>query len=225
MSEGIKYNDRVLVLGQTGSGKSELLNHLFSNMRCQRLLIDTKEDEWIVEGVEPAHSLEEIDWTQPIIHFAQEGDELDELDRVFAAARTRRGLSVCVHELCDLCNYQAAATPTNINALLSKGRNKGLGLLGGTQRPVNVPMRAKTEVQHVFIIVPKLGDDDVREMAGLGIGMSGGKELGALIDKVDSEHGDYSFLWFRKGARGYQICPPLPEHLRRQSIVRLRAPL
>jgi hypothetical protein len=225
VNDGIAYNQRVLVLGQTGSGKSELLNHLFSTMRCQRLLIDTKEDEWMIDGVEPAHTLEEIDWSEPIIHFAQQDDELGELDRVFAAARTRRGLVVCVHEMCDLCNYRANATPPNVSAFLSKGRGKGLGLIGGSQRPYEMPVRGRTEVQHVFIFVPTLGDDDVKAMAGLGIGIRSPKELAALIDQVEEAHGEHSFIWFRKGTRGYEIGPPLPEHVRRQSIVKLRSPL
>lgn len=225
MSDSIRFNERVLVLGQTGSGKSELLNHLFSSMRCQRLLIDTKGHEWTIDGVEPATSPESIDWSQPIIHYVTQEDDLSELDAVFAQARTRRGLSVCVHELCDLCNYRAAATPPNVSAFISKGRGHGLGLLGGSQRPYEIPVRGRTEVQHVFIVVPKLGDDDVKAMAGLGIGVSSAKELGQLIDRVDSEHGEHSFIWFRKGAREYTVCKPLPEHLRRQSIVKLRVPV
>lgn len=223
MSEGIAYNERVLVLGQTGSGKSELLNHLFSNLRCQRLLLDTKGGEWSIPGVEPATAVEEIDWKQPIIHFVTQTDDPGEIDPLFEAARTRRHLSICVHEMCDLCNYRAQSTPPHVSAYLSKGRAHGLGLIGGSQRPVEMPVRGRSEVQHVFIVVPKLGRDDVAAEAGLGIGMDA-RELGDLVDKVDAEHGEHSFIWFRKGARGYQICPPLPEHLRNKTIVRRMTP-
>jgi hypothetical protein len=224
MTDGIAYNDRVLVLGQTGSGKSVMLNHLFSSVKCQRLLLDTKGEEWKVAGVEPARAVEEIDWTQPIIHFATQSDDPMEIDRLFEVARTRRGLSICVHEMCDLCNYRASSTPANVSAYLSKGRGHGLGLIGGSQRPYEMPVRGRSEVQHVFIFVPRLGDEDVRAMAGIGIGV-GGRELGELIDSVDRDHGEHSFLWFRKGARGYTVCKPLPAQIRAQTIVTLRDPL
>ena len=61
----IRFNDRVLALGSTGSGKSELLNVLFSRMRggAQRLLVDTKR-EFAIEGVNLV--LELLD--QPVFH-------------------------------------------------------------------------------------------------------------------------------------------------------------
>lgn len=223
MSDGITYNDRVLVLGQTGSGKSELLNHLFTALKCQRVLLDTKGGEWAVPGVEPARAVEEIDWTQPIIHFITQTDDPMEVDGIFEVARRRRHLSICVHEMCDLCNYSAQKTPPNVSAYLSKGRAHGLGLMGGSQRPVEMPVRGRSEVQHVFIVVPRLGREDVNAEAGLGIGI-GAKELGALVDQVDAEHGEHSFIWFRKGARGYTVCKPLPEQLRAKTIVQRRTP-
>ena len=223
MSDGIAYNDRVLVLGQTGSGKSEILNHLFSTIRCQRLLLDTKGGEWGIAGVEPARSIEEVDWQAPIIHFVTQTDDPEEVDELFGAARTRRHLSICVHEMCDLCNYRAAKTPPNVSAYLSKGRAHGLGLIGGSQRPYEMPVRGRSEVQHVLIVVPRLGREDVAAMAGLGIGVEP-RQLGEMIDQVELEHGEHSFLWFRKGARGHTVCKPLPEQLRRRTIVERRTP-
>ena len=223
MSDGIAYNDRVLVLGQTGSGKSELLNHLVSTLRCQRLILDTKGGEWAVPGVDAVSDVEAIDWRQPIIHFVTQTDDPGEIDPLFAAARQRRHLTVCVHEMCDLCNYNAHRTPPNVSAYLSKGRAHGLGLIGGSQRPVEMPVRGRSEVQHVFIFPPRLGQDYVKAMANLGIGMDA-NTLGGLIDDVERQHGKHSFLWFKKGARGFKVSPPLPEHLRRQTVVRRMTP-
>lgn len=223
MSEGIVYHQRVLVLGQTRSGKSELLNHLFSNLKCQRVLLDTKGGEWGVPGVEPVTAVEEIDWREPIIHFITQTDDPEEIDGLFAIARTRRHLSVCVHEMGDLCNFHASRTPANVSAYLSKGGAYGLGLMGGSQRPVEMPVRGRTEVQHVFIVVPRMGEPDVRAMAELGIGISA-RELGPLIDQVERDYGPHSFLWFRKGAKGWTICKPLPDHLRKHTIVQRKTP-
>jgi hypothetical protein len=223
VSEGIVYNDRVLVLGQTGSGKSELLNHLFSTFSCQRLLLDTKGGEWGVPEVEPTTVVEEIDWSAPIIHFVTQTDDPMEVDGIFEIARRRRHLTICVHEMCDLCNYSAQRTPPNVSAYLSKGRAHGLGLLGGSQRPVEMPVRGRSEVQHVFVVVPRMGAEDVQAISRIGIGIDP-KALGDLIDQVEEQAGEHSFIWFRKGARGHTIHRPLPEQLRARTSVERRTP-
>lgn len=219
MSEGILYHQRILALGNTRSGKSELLNHLFTTIRCQKVLLDTKGGEWAVPGVEPVRSAEAIDWTQPVIHFITQSDDPMEIDPLFKIARYRRHLSICVHEMTDLCNYSAQRTPPNVSAYLSKGGANGLGLLGASQRPVEMPVRGKTEVQHVFVVVPRMTANDVKAIAELGIGIEA-PQLGVQLDNTEAEHGEHSFIWFAKGVRGFKICPPLPEEIRKQTIVR-----
>jgi hypothetical protein len=219
VSGGLSYKQRTLVLGQTRSGKSELANHLFSVIRCQRVLIDTKGGEWEVDGVEPVRSPEAIDWTAPVIHYVSQSDDPAELDPIFAALLRRQQATVCVHELGDLCGFNPQRTPPNISRYISQGGAMGLGLIGASQRPVEMPVRGRTEAQQVFVMVPRLGGDDLRAIASLGLSMEA-KELGQLLDRVMAEHGRHSFVWFTRG-EGYTICPPLPEDVRARSIVRL----
>jgi hypothetical protein len=223
VSEGIVYHQRVLVLGETRSGKSELLNHLFSTLRCQRVLLDTKGGEWGVPGIQPVRSVEEIDWQQPIIHFITQTDDPEEIDGLFAVARTRRHLSICVHEMGDLCNFRAQKTPPNVSAYISKGGAWGCGFMGGSQRPVEMPVRGKTEVQHIFVVVPPQGDDELQAIARIGLGLSK-NELRDLLHRVQDEHGQHSFVWFRKGAGAPIVCKPLPEQLRKATVVRRLTP-
>jgi hypothetical protein len=125
--------------------------------------------------------------------------------------------------MCDLCNYSAQRTPPNVSAYLSKGRAHGLGLLGGSQRPVEMPVRGRSEVQHVFVVVPRMGAEDVQAISRIGIGIDP-KALGDLIDQVEEQAGEHSFIWFRKGARGHTIHRPLPEQLRARTSVERRTP-
>src|SRR5947209_8292263 len=62
------YNQRLYAFGYTGTGKSEILNLLFSGVACQKLLIDNK-PEFAIDGVEPVRDVEEIDWREPVIHY------------------------------------------------------------------------------------------------------------------------------------------------------------
>jgi hypothetical protein len=216
---GVSYNDRTLVLGFTRSGKSELINHQFSSMRCQRLLIDTK-DEWVVDGVERVASIEAIDWSAPIIHNAPIDNDRDDFDRLFGLAYQRRHLVVCVHELADLCEFNSHATPPKVRTYLSKGGAHGLGLLGASQRPVEMPKRALTECQHVFVLVPRMTQPDL-EAIGQMIDRPA-SEVAQLIDQLHAEQGDHSFLWFNRWTRQLVFCKPLGEEMRRRTIVRKR---
>ncbi len=51
---GIRFNDRTIILGRSGSGKSELANYIATKPRCQILLYDTK-DEFTVPGITPVY--------------------------------------------------------------------------------------------------------------------------------------------------------------------------
>lgn len=213
---GVAYNERVLCLGPTGSGKSELLNHLFTNVRVQRLLHDTKH-EWRVDGVEAAHSVEEIDWTQTVVHYRCDGS-LASIERLYAECFRRRHLVVACHELGDLCEFRPNATPTSVRSLLNKGRVHGLGLLGASQRPVMMPTHARTEVQHVFLFVrARLYPDDHKTVAQI-VGIPP-DDLAREADRVRDELGEYAFLWWNMVDRELIPCPPLPDRLRDRSIV------
>lgn len=219
---GIRSTDRVLVLGPTGSGKSVLANTLFSSYRCQRLLVDTKW-EFRVQGVEPVESVAAIDWTAPVIHYRDHSGDLRDVDQLFRACLRRRtdqpgryGLVVCVHELADLCGHQTGATPRWVNAYITKGRAHGLGLLGASQRPVNMPRTARSEAQHVFALARDFDPDDRPVVAKL-IRRSE-RELDELLVQARAV-GEHAFLWYDQRAGSLVIKPPLPEQLRGRSIV------
>lgn len=216
---GISYNDRTLVLGYTGSGKSELLNHHFSAMRCQRLLIDTK-DEWAIAGVPRAATVAELDWSAPILHYCPPTNDLEEFDHLFRQAFHRQHLSVCVHELADLCDFRPNAAPRAVRDYLSKGRAHGLGLLGASQRPVEMPKRALTEAQHVFIVVPRMSGADLDAIASMVDRPPA--EVAQLLDGLHETEGNHSFMWFDRASREFIRCRPLNNATRARGIIRKR---
>lgn len=220
---GIRFDDRVLLVGDTGSGKSELLNHLHTIPRTQKLLIDTKA-EFSVPGVEPARRPEQIDWRQPFIHFVDEAGDLDDYDEVFRQVMQRkRPLSICVHELGDLCGDQPGRTPRWVGATYRKGRSWGIGILGGTQRPVNMPKIARTTAQHVMAFrVPELDVED-RDLVGRMMGLRPLDRFDAELDKLAElapPEGEYAYLWWDQRARRLRRGPPLPAQLRARIPVR-----
>jgi DNA helicase HerA-like ATPase len=215
----IRFNDRVLVLGSTGSGKSELLNVIFSRMRggAQRLLVDTKR-EFAIEGVEPASEVDAIDWSRPIIHYQDRGEGADEMQELFAACYARRRLMVAVHELSDVCAFRAARTPPAFDSYVSKGRALGLGLLAGSQRPFDIPMRAKTEADHVFAFVPRFQLEQDHRAAAITLGADPAM-LARQLDEVQETLGEHAFVHFDRRDRVLEACQPLSEAERAGIIV------
>ncbi len=218
---GIRWHQRVFVAGYTGSGKSGVLNYLFSQLHNQRLLLDTK-PEFTIPGVEPTHAVEDIDWRAPMIHYVDAHGDLDEYDRLFHACMSRRNLTVCVHELADLCDDQPNRTPKYVRAWLRKGNIFGNGMLAASQRPVGMPRQARTEAQHIIAMVPALDDEDHKIVAKLAQ-----MPADALYDWIDraaalSPDGRHSFVWVDRDARCVRMSPPLPEHLRRRCVVQQR---
>jgi hypothetical protein len=138
--------------------------------------------------------------------------------RFFAAFFTRPRLVVCVHELADLCDYNANGAPPAVRRYIAQGRALGKGLLAGTQRPVGIPRQARTEATDFFIFVPKLSDED-HGLVARDIGIN----PDALAQQLNAAHdqlGDYSFLRYAKKTRELTVCPPLPAHVRKHNIVR-----
>lgn len=220
---GVNYNERTFIAGPTESGKSELLNVVFSQFQCQRLLYDTKGHEWTIKGVEPVSDPAAIDWSQPIIHYVTTTTEVGEADEVFSQAERRLDLVVAVHELGDLCEYHTNKTPQSVNRYLAQGGANGRGFLGASQEPVDMPKRAKKEINHAFTMTPPMSAEHLHEVAKTVGGGIGGSEMHEELQHLHREQGDHSFIHWPRGALQEPTAyPPLPEWMRKQSIVSRR---
>lgn len=217
---GVRWHERVFVAGYTGSGKSELINHLFSRMRCQRLLVDTK-PEFTIPGVEPTRSIDALDWSAPIIHYQDRSNDLDEYDELFYHALKRRHLVVAVHELADLCDDQPNRAPKWVKAYLRKGNARGCGLLGASQRPVCMPRVSRTEAQHVVSFNPPVDVEDRKIMAAL---------MQTTLERHDQAleqarrltpdpEGLHTFAWYDRQSRNLAISGPIPDRVRARIMV------
>lgn len=215
----IAFNDRVLVLGETGSGKSELINVLISRMAggAQRVLLDTKA-EFHVDGVDPATSVAAIDWRQPVVHFQLAAPTIDQVEELFSVLTTRRRIVVCVHELSDLCDYNAGKTPPSVNRYLSMGRARGQGLIGGTQRPVNIPKRILTDAQHNFVFASGFPDDSDQKAAAMTLNLPRAQALQTL-GELHERYGRHAYLHFDRTDRAWSAYLPLSEAERRGNVV------
>jgi hypothetical protein len=209
---GMRPWDRVFVGGQTGSGKSEFINYLLARVRSQRLLLDTK-NEFAIDELEPARDPSAIDWEQPLIHYVPASTDVSEMDELFTALNSRRRVTVFAHEVADLCEYKPGRTPSSISRYISQGRAHGLGLVAGSQRPVEMPKRCITEAEHVLQFVPRLTEADDHKMVAGRMHLTP-DELAAELASLQNEYGQYAFLWWDLRARELTRWQPLPDDLR-----------
>jgi hypothetical protein len=225
---GVRYHERAFIAGPTESGKSELLNYILSGMQCQKLLWDSKGHEWTVPGVEPVSDPAAIDWSQEWVHYVTATNEVEEVEEVFAqimpgggvGAFTRSNLVVCVHELGDLCEYTTNATPRSVNRVLAQGGAHGIGFLGASQEPVDIPKRAKKEINHAFFMAPRVSTEHLKEVSRFVGEKMTVRELADELDDVHRELGDHSFLHVPRGALQEPAhYGPLPAEHRRTILV------
>lgn len=216
------YNQRLYAFGYTGTGKSEILNLLFSGVQCQKLLIDNK-PEFQVDGVEPVSDVEEIDWREPVIHYQVPpgADTQEWVEDLFATAFTRRGLTICVHEWGALVDYNANKAGRYLISYVAQGERLGLGLLAGSTRPKLIPVAGITEASHFLVFGPNFAKRDDMDAAAEAISPVQGTPINAY--ELSQELGqleEHGFLWKVRREQQLIAMPPLPEHLRRMSIVR-----
>lgn len=218
----IRFHDRLFLAGQSGSGKSEVLNYLFSRVRCQKILLDTK-GEFAIDGVAPTRRAQDVDWGAPVVHFQELSGDLDEYDQLCYDVLHRRDVVTCCHELADLCDDQPNRTPKWVRQLIRKGNVFGDGMLSASQRPVGMPRQARTEAVHIMQMVPALDPEDhavVAKMMGLR-----DHELHANIKQAAglAPEGQFAFVWCDRRARTVRVWPPLPDAYRGAIIVRRTA--
>lgn len=223
---GIRYHHRVFVAGAAGGGKSELLNHIATRFRCQEILLDTK-DEWTIPGVQPVHSVRAIDWNQRLIHLIVDvdgGGDIDEIALLFRIAWHRKvgraqgkryGLVIIVHELGDICDDTPGRTPSSFTTYVKKGDAHGLGLLAGTQRPVNVPKIARTQSEHIMSMAQGFDAEDIDTMAKVH-SLSVPAFERAL--QAANDIGPYAYLYRNRITRTNVIRPQLPQTFLRRTL-------
>jgi hypothetical protein len=224
----IRWHDRLFLAGQSGSGKSEVLNYLFSRLQCQKILLDTK-GEFAIDHpktgqpIQPARSVDAIDWAAPVIHFQEMGGDLDAYDELCYEVLHRRNVVICCHELADLCDDLPNRTPKWVRQGIRKGNVFGDGWLSASQRPVGMPRQARSEAVHVLQMVPALDPEDHKIVASM-MGVPDHELHRHIADAAAlSPTGQFSFVWRDRRERTLSIWPPLPEPMRAGIIVRRTA--
>ena len=208
-------SDRLVYIGATGSGKSELARAHFESARCRRMLVDPKHS-WKVAGVKACYEVREIDWQAPVIHFRPRWADRDQSDELYRAAFERlRHAYVWTDEAYGVSdsNWHGSA----LAAVQTQGRELELGHGLCVQRPVNVRREIVTEATHAFLF-GQIDDEDLK-VCRQGCTFLPLEQLRELVYGL-AEH---EYLWINKPRKTVQVGPALPDFLRQPKLVHRRS--
>ena len=151
----IKRNERVFLVGSTGSGKTTLAKSLLWN-RPHVVVLDPKRKFTLPEawpkGYEVVSSLtvaSGIEDDRTIIYRPSQDEMLDSCDEFFKWIFERENTLLFVDET-------FAVTPKRTRTgywhgrVIQEGRERGIGAWHATQRPAAIPLNILTESEHIF---------------------------------------------------------------------------
>lgn len=168
-----KIDERAIVVGATGTGKTTLVRQLLQPYKSV-IVIDSKRTYGGAAG-EPYYTMvtspgELRRLRKSVTHIQYRPDErhlnVSSYDEVYHWCYRRQDIMVCTDEA--FLVHKGSYAPDWLRACVTCGRELGIGMITGTQRPRGIDLRLFTEAE-VFISFDLRHKDDrkrVAEMAG-----------------------------------------------------------
>lgn len=173
----IGRNDRATLIGATGTGKTTLARFLIEDVyKKNSVVYDNKPSDAIslwsdtqvaynsFDELEDA-SEERLIYTPPL----KETLDATLQDKFFEWIYTRRYTRLYIDEASAL---RGGTNPSyHLQACLCRGRERGIGVITGTQRPSRVPIILMSEAEHFYIFRLNMLMDRQRvyEMTGISV--------------------------------------------------------
>lgn len=201
---GIRYEDRVLVVGATDTGKSTLAKRIFLSAAAPRLVVDPGDSEitgsipGVVTFSDPNHIPRDAATSRFLPVDPADRDAYNRLyERIFRQLFP-------IYVWLDEPDQAAPSTgwPRWVNTTVVQGRKRMIGHLTCSTRPVHLMRSIRGSAKHV-IVFDLPSRDDLRAIAD-----DVGVPLGVLESAVHSldEHG---FAWLDRRAKALTVCPAL----------------
>ena len=195
---GIRPNQRVTIIGMTGSGKSQLAEFLCREFNSLIVLDYKREIEW--EGFTLINSEKELakcgmspEYNRIIFRIPYHWDR-KEYDAFFQWVLNRGNTRVYIDEGMVIGDNGSFTRHLKLCAVV--GRSLGVGLITTVQRPVTIPKFLITDSEHKFIFY--LEDDADRERVEQFC-----KDVDWEGDEDGIPHESFRFIHSRAGKKGH----------------------
>jgi hypothetical protein len=206
---GIRLEDRILIAGQTGKGKTTLARYLVERLQPIRTIVFDPKDELSFPGVEPCRTPEQLTrrLRDPLIHYVPSGFEREPLEEACQIVWETPGPYVWwVDETAELTN--PGYCPAGLKLCVTQGRSKRKMVIAITQRLAESHPVFRSQSEHLFIFTPAPVILDLRTIAGNV--RREAFDLDRQLGELHAEEGDYSHLWYVRATDELRRCAPLP---------------
>lgn len=193
-----KSNQRALITGATGTGKTTLARYLLADYP-RIIVIDSKctyGGKVGEPGYRLVHTPRELKGLRSSVDLIQyRPDEthqsVSDYDEVYKWCYRRQDLMIYTDEA--FLVHHGSYAPDWLRACVTCGRELGIGMITGTQRPRGIDLRLMTEAE-IFLSFELRHKDDRRRMAEMG-----GEEFLVRPPK-------HAFWVWRAGDRNPVLC-------------------
>lgn len=214
----IGASDRVLAVGQTGSGKSVWLQAQARQLiraGGQVLEIDVKGDDDIGGERQRVHyDPKRIKWDEhQVISYVPKdgGGDREELEKLFDAAWDIRGLTILLHE--SIGPTGPNTWPRSLNRILVQGRSRGVRIWAGSQRPVGFAPNLRMQADHIILFARRYAPRDLQELS-MEMAFDNARDLQRELELTNRRYGDkgkFAHLWWERDTGDVYRMPPMPE--------------
>ena len=181
------HDSRSIVVGKTDSGKSTLsikLLEVFENDGSSIIVLDPKCSRTlsVYPNTDIPGELNRLSKEHPIVVYraAPDIEGIDHWDVVLKWVYDRQNTVLCIDELFGLSD-NGYTYPKWLKGIYTRGRERGITVIGQSQRPKGIPRYCKTETEGAYIF--QLDIDDRTDMS---------REFGKEILIPPEEHA----FWF-----------------------------